>query len=503
MKSDSKLMFRIADLVLHSLNGTLDEQGLRYLEELLGNNPLAAEYYIEILWTHIGLNSMEGISSLQEAENGTFDQELWQALAEHERTAPETIIPKEEPPRELIQKVVYPKMPPRQVSKFSLYTLIISTAAMLLFVLWLQLVPVPSPSVIVATLTDSINAEWTDTGGAPVPVNGDLLRDGEFTLVKGFAEITFKEHAKIILEAPANIELDGTNGMTLYEGKLVAQVPPEAFGFTVDTPGASVKDIGTEFGVSVKKGNYSEVYVFKGEVVLFADQDDKDNESKKERAVLKTGQARHVKAHSGRIEKIAFKPDTFIRSKEDAIYSIRTTGDIQYLRSLPPSLQTDKYENDNYIRLFLERKRVTLKNSVIAGFVGPGELIVQTYSQGQDKIIPAGTKVDSYLLHYDRVGKGQMKARNGSVIFPRSIVGLLISYKQLEDTDSSLGAPGTSYKTAAFGTDRGITGEDIGSQFNDILIISEDRHTLNVRLQISNIDQIRVLIAAPREDNEV
>jgi len=44
MKPDTQLMDMVSSLTLHSMNGTLNEQGLQYLETLLENNPLAVEY---------------------------------------------------------------------------------------------------------------------------------------------------------------------------------------------------------------------------------------------------------------------------------------------------------------------------------------------------------------------------------------------------------------------------------------------------------------------------
>ena len=130
MNDDSQLMFKIADLTLASLNGTLNESDFQQFEELLQNDPLAVEYFQTILWTHIGLNSMEGISSLQEINGGRFDHELWQALSNEEKTAPEVEIsavlkePKvDETPTGI--KRVHPK-----VSKFSIFSLALSSAAL-------------------------------------------------------------------------------------------------------------------------------------------------------------------------------------------------------------------------------------------------------------------------------------------------------------------------------------------------------------------------------------
>ena len=49
-------------------------------------------------------------------------------------------------------------------------------------------------------------------------------------------------------------------------GSLAAEVPPEVSGFTVVTPSAEVKDIGTRFAVALLDTGRTELEVFEGEV---------------------------------------------------------------------------------------------------------------------------------------------------------------------------------------------------------------------------------------------
>ncbi|MCK4998886.1 MAG: FecR domain-containing protein [Anaerohalosphaera sp.] len=301
MNSDHKLMCRVADLALHSLNGTLDEESLRHLEELLENNPLAAEYYIEVLWTHIGLNSMEGISSLQETENKEFDEDLWQALLQQEKTAPGIWI--EKPTEKSVEpELIKTVKPEHKISRFSIYTLTLSAAAILLFVAMVLFSPVRP---IVGVLTDSINSGWVDMKN--VPTRGDVLRQGTLTLTSGIIEITFDKGARVILEAPAKIELIDTNKIFLIEGKLAAKVPPEAYGFTVATHNALIRDVGTEFGVIItSKG--METHVFDGAVEFYSGS---DSDTSKKGSLLYAGQALEVDLYGEKM--IQMREQLFIR----------------------------------------------------------------------------------------------------------------------------------------------------------------------------------------------
>lgn len=178
-----------------------------------------------------------------------------------------------------------------------------SAAAMLLLMFMVLFSPVRP---IAGVLTDSVNAQWINA--EEKPTIGDVLRPGEMMLASGFAEITFAKGAKVVIEAPAKIELIDTNRMFLHEGKLSAQAPPQAFGFTVDTPAASIRDIGTEFGVNVKN-SHSEVHVFKGEVKLFEDAPDSGADTE----VVTQGQARGIKNDGRGIQTIELDKEAFTR----------------------------------------------------------------------------------------------------------------------------------------------------------------------------------------------
>ncbi|MBX2852378.1 MAG: FecR family protein [Phycisphaeraceae bacterium] len=129
---------------------------------------------------------------------------------------------------------------------------------------------------VVATLTDSVGAQWRSYDKpVPMPMGAQLVAFERYTLTHGFAEITTQRGAVAILEAPATIELlDGDNALRLHAGKLVGICLTErSKGFVVRTPSMDVIDLGTEFGVHVE-GDAVVATVFSGEVELVADDDD-------------------------------------------------------------------------------------------------------------------------------------------------------------------------------------------------------------------------------------
>jgi ferric-dicitrate binding protein FerR (iron transport regulator) len=115
---------------------------------------------------------------------------------------------------------------------------------------------------LVASLSGTIGCKW-GSGSLPTET-GARLPAGRLRLVEGLARISFADGAEVALEAPADLELVSPSRCILRSGRLVAKVPTQAIGFTVDTPTAAIKDLGTQFGVNVREGLSADVHVFDG-----------------------------------------------------------------------------------------------------------------------------------------------------------------------------------------------------------------------------------------------
>jgi ferric-dicitrate binding protein FerR (iron transport regulator) len=190
-------------------------------------------------------------------------------------------------------------------------------AAMLMVIgYFVYIITQPVPSAFVATLSDGIDVKWSDPR-QPLEL-GSVLRPGIFKLVAGYARITFDEGARIIVEAPAEIELESENRAFVQTGKVSAEVPTEAQSFTINTPSASMVDLGTEFCVYVQEDGTSDLHVFKGKVALVAGPIGKKtndlNANGAKEQIVRTGQAKRVAADSSEIEDIRFGQTAFVRN---------------------------------------------------------------------------------------------------------------------------------------------------------------------------------------------
>jgi hypothetical protein len=118
----------------------------------------------------------------------------------------------------------------------------------------------------VAWLINAQNCRWTGKDQTP----GRDMRSGKvLRLEQGLAEIEFDRGARVILQAPAGLELVSATTARILYGTLTARVPARARGFTVISPSGKVVDLGTEFGLSVAQGGATSVRVFTGLVEAF------------------------------------------------------------------------------------------------------------------------------------------------------------------------------------------------------------------------------------------
>jgi len=123
--------------------------------------------------------------------------------------------------------------------------------------------PAQAPEAV-ATLTGGMGFEWADNRDAPTLGEGlSIARHG---LAVGMAEITFRNGAVAVLEAPAEIEILGPDRAFVHSGQVVVRAEGMARGFVLETARATVIDLGTEFGVKVNASRDTEVHVFEGSV---------------------------------------------------------------------------------------------------------------------------------------------------------------------------------------------------------------------------------------------
>ncbi len=118
-----------------------------------------------------------------------------------------------------------------------------------------------------ATVTGMLGVSWEayPSGGAITFQEAS----GEAGIGAGLVELTFASGVRTVIEGPATFQVLDGNQMRLSRGRLVADVPKGAEGFTVLYPHGRLVDLGTEFGMEVMPdGRSANFGVFRGEVSL-------------------------------------------------------------------------------------------------------------------------------------------------------------------------------------------------------------------------------------------
>ncbi|HNX34818.1 MAG TPA: FecR domain-containing protein [Kiritimatiellia bacterium] len=128
-----------------------------------------------------------------------------------------------------------------------------------------------------ASLRAAIEAKRLGTSGPAVPVARLMWQKnvkgldlpgtlpGTLRLESGVVGVRLQTGVELSVIGPAEVEVQSGMRIHLERGRLLADVPHWATGFTVRTKQFEVYDLGTVFGVSVES-TVSDVFVFKGSV---------------------------------------------------------------------------------------------------------------------------------------------------------------------------------------------------------------------------------------------
>lgn len=302
-------------LILQAIEGRISESDFMRLEEYLRESSECCDIYsdLSIMYSYLRRPALTFNSqSVEEPQYSVLDPDIWLELAEYEKSAPELRISREEPQRELIQKVVYPPRPKRQLSKFSIITFI-NVAAVILFFVIFRFVP-SGGGAGVATLVDSINAKWADVA-VPMDKGTRMITGSEKLLLReGYVELLFDTNASVVIEAPAEFQILAFDRIGLNYGKVYSMVPKEAVGFSVYTQNAKIIDMGTEFGVKVDPRGDTRLHVVKGKTMLIAG-DSSDQVS----IEVGKGQAKEISAVTSNITDISCDSDLFVRTIDSEV----------------------------------------------------------------------------------------------------------------------------------------------------------------------------------------
>lgn len=174
----------------------------------------------------------------------------------------------------------------------------------------------------VGSIVESFGAQWDDRGISPTNKT-PLKQNQSLRLLSGYARIACDGGADVILQGPAEFTLESSDQLYLRSGVITANVPKRAIGFLVRTPGATIIDYGTTFGVTAHENGLTETHVFRGKVELRSGSDALVYDHALR---LSAGQAGQVN-RQGRVERCSsrFSSSRYIQALPESMISHLTT----------------------------------------------------------------------------------------------------------------------------------------------------------------------------------
>lgn len=326
--------------------------------------------------------------------------------------------------------------------------------------------------VVVATLFDESGSRTVSTGS-------------RLKFDKGVARIEFTNGAVVAIEAPAELSITSADKLVLDHGRLNAWCPETAHGFRVITRTATVTDLGTSFGVSATKDGSADVLVLDGKVEV-----SKGDETR----MIGKGSALRSKKGTG-FSDVAFEPSGFKRTWPVASGIRSTLGEV--VPAPPGTPETlASYENDTHIIVIPERRDFHPRQATKVNITGPGSYEGRRLLEATTFTPPPKTKVRSYLLRYNPVGKLPPKTNKrfeGSVTFDRPVLAVITASGQLHLSDEVFSKTPMPKMSEVDTRLRGLEPSQKLTR-SDRVELSADRRTLKVTFVAGeSIDEIRAV----------
>ncbi len=347
MTDDVRLQVEISELVVLLNDRVITPEQLHRLNRLLDGNAAAIDFYLECVSVQLGLHNF--VSSNFDVSNTSDDAAVLQEaikLDMHDSAIRELIIETEAAERatqeNLMRRkgqggVLRPAPQPiwKQILKAA--ALIAIAAGIILLDRRLrqnepEAVPMP-----VATLSSSVDAQWGNSSRSFG--EGDMIYPGLLILDKGYVHLSYYNGAHVIIQAPAALDIRTEDELYLQQGRIAVDIQDGKKIFVVQTPSATVTDLGTEFGVHVDDKGETQSCVFEGKVELKSRSESVQAAAPPVR-MLYAGHSAKVEA-SGNIIDQDYQSHQYVRVKEYRIKR-KAVEDSGYYRWLAHSYELQR-----------------------------------------------------------------------------------------------------------------------------------------------------------------
>jgi hypothetical protein len=306
--------------------------------------------------------------------------------------------------------------------------------------------------------------EWNLPQGSPVP--RELIQLPPSAIV----DLQFASGATSRIQGPALFRVVTNNSLELRYGHTSATVPPQAVGFSVDTPLRRIVDLGTRFGVWIAQDGTSKIFCSDGKIAIQAHGMEARHELAAGQGVIYTDAFEHAIEDDTRLPPIGLPPDV--------------EGDVRFIPYVPKDLRRDNLEAAELV-CFAEQVNFRLPANVAVEHQRPGQY---TAPANEAAFVPAGTVVDCYFVHFDppKATETGVSGALAKLTFKQKVVGVISDTATLQQTDKLFGPVDGHYHDHVRGADYG---------HSDFITIGEDGHSVGIDFKGQRgTDQIRILV---------
>ncbi len=424
---------RIDDLAQRVADGIANEDTIAELDALIREDPQARRRYVETVQLHLALE--------RKSARGTLSPET-------ERTIPFAPAAKKR----------------RKTGRF---LTIAACIALVGGLSWSVFRTKP-----LAEIVEAKNVVWEGPA-----TTGDRIDAGQpIHLISGNLELLTSSGVRLKIQGPSEAVFEDPMRLLLTSGEVFADVSPKAHGFKILTPSVDVVDYGTQLGVRAVTGAPVEVHVFEGEVGV--GKTDKR---------LTLAQAASF-SEKGKLENWIEPDYEGFGAPQLAPGVLSVNSDVRWHSEHPSSLARGDFKTGRSVSLMLEGRNVVLKQPMQITFDSEKRGTNSAFGT-HERTLPAGTQVDSYLLHFDP--SEMVDFADGRIRFNRRIIGVIARDDQLIASDKILGLGGTRYSEV--GSNRGL--DDLSDPPDIMNFVSPDTVAIRFSPQGKGFDQVRILVA--------
>lgn len=301
---------------------------------------------------------------------------------------------------------------------------------------------------------------------------GQVLRKGGIVNLDSGVATIHMPHVVLDIVGPAKVRMKSASQVYLQSGIVKLLVGKGGEGFTVLTEDAEIVDLGTEFLVEHNPKTGTQVNVRRGrtKASLLNRHGLPVNVLE-----LTANRAAQLSSAADQAKEINFDSRLFEEIDVSRGGILRLDGNLRTSRLPIRSFRANRTNTPNHMLVIPERQHVQL----------PSDMTINTL-EGQ-KILPAGSIVSSYLVHFDPSDLGYLAPRGG-VTFFGEIFALIGESKALNATDQIFGLPDTFYESQEF---RELELDE------DEFQISDDRKTVSFYFGTSPpeyLDEVRIIV---------